>query len=61
VWLLAATFVTLATVNTILYAFFAASARRFLDSRRAQRVFNLFGGSLLCGAGVWALLAKRPA
>ncbi|MBD3897308.1 LysE family translocator [Halomonas sp. ML-15] len=60
-WVLAATFVTLATLNATLYAFFAASARRLLSTPRAQRGFHLLGGSLLSGAGVWALLARRPA
>jgi threonine/homoserine/homoserine lactone efflux protein len=60
-WLLAATFVVMATVNATLYAVFAGSARKLLSSPRAQRRFNLAGGSLLCIAGVWALLAKRPA
>ncbi len=60
-WLLAVTFVIMAAVNATLYALFAASARKLLASRRAQRNFNLTGGSLLSAAGVWALLAKRPA
>lgn len=60
-WVLAATFVTLATLNATLYALFAASARRLLSTPRAQRGFHLLGGSLLSGAGVWALLARRPA
>ena len=59
-WVLAATFVALATANATLYAVFAASARKVLGSPRAQRGFNLAGGSLLSAAGVWALLAKRP-
>lgn len=59
-WLLASTFVGLAVFNASLYAVFAASARRLLGSPRAQRRFNLVGGSLLSGAGVWALLARRP-
>jgi threonine/homoserine/homoserine lactone efflux protein len=59
-WLLASTFVVLAVCNASLYAVFAASARRLLGSPRAQRRFNLVGGSLLSGAGVWALLARRP-
>lgn len=59
-WVLAATFVALAALNATLYAVFAASARRLLASPRAQRRFNLAGGSLLGAAGVWALLAKRP-
>lgn len=58
--LLAITFVLLATLNATLYAVFASSARRFLASPRAQRGFNLAGGSLLSAAGVWALLARRP-
>ena len=58
-WLLATTFVFLATINATLYAAFAASARRLLASPRAQKRFNLAGGSLLCTAGVWTILARR--
>ena len=60
-WLLAVTFVVLATVNATLYALFAASARRLLSSSTAQRRFNLIGGTLLSLAGVWALMARRAA
>jgi homoserine/homoserine lactone efflux protein len=60
-WVLAITFVVLATINATLYAMFAASARRILASKRAQRRFSLAGGSLLSAAGMWALLAKRVA
>lgn len=60
-WVLAATFVALATVNATLYAVFAASARRVLSSPTANRRFNVVGGSLLSAAGVWALLARRTA
>ena len=59
-WLLATTFVVLATINATLYAVFAGGARRLLESPRAQRGFNMAGGSLLIGAGVWALVARRP-
>ena len=60
-WVLAVTFVVMATANASLYAIFAGSARKALASPRAQRSFNLAGGSLLSAAGVWALFAKRPA
>jgi homoserine/homoserine lactone efflux protein len=59
--LLASTFVCMAALNATLYAIFAASARRVLISPRAQRCFNVTGGSLLSAAGIWGLLAKRPA
>jgi threonine/homoserine/homoserine lactone efflux protein len=59
-WVLALTFVAMATINATLYAVFAGSARRLLASPRAQKRFHLAGGSLLSAAGVWALLAKRP-
>lgn len=59
-WVLAVTFVLLAIVNATLYATFAASARQVLTSSRAQRGFNMVGGSLLSAAGIWALLARRP-
>lgn len=60
-WILSISFVVLATLNAFLYAQFAGSARRLLSSARAQRRFNLTGGSLLSVAGVWALTAKQPA
>jgi threonine/homoserine/homoserine lactone efflux protein len=60
-WILAVTFVTLGIANVSLYATFAGSARRLLASPRAQRGFNIAGGSMLFGAGVWTLLAKRSA
>ena len=58
-WILAVTFVVMATINATLYALFAASASRLLSSARAQRRFQFAGGSLLSVAGVWALLARR--
>ena len=58
-WVLAITFVALATLNASLYAVFAASARKFLSTPRALRGFNVTGGSLLTAAGVWALFARR--
>jgi threonine/homoserine/homoserine lactone efflux protein len=58
-WVLAVTFVAMATLNATLYAVFAGSARKLLASPRAQKRFNLTGGSLLTVAGVWALFAKR--
>lgn len=58
-WIFAVTFVALATVNATLYAIFAASARKLLTSPRAQRRFDLAGGSLLSAAGLWALAARR--
>ena len=60
-WILAITFVVMATINATLYAIFAASAAKLLSSPRAQRRFRFAGGSLLSAAGVWALLARRAA
>ncbi|MEO8103972.1 MAG: LysE family translocator, partial [Betaproteobacteria bacterium] len=60
-WIMASTFVAMATLNAGLYAFFAVAARRLLASPRALRRFHVAGGSLLAAAGVWALMAKRPA
>ena len=59
-WILAVTFVAMATLNATLYAVFASTARKVLSSPRAQRRFSLAGGTLLSAAGVWTLLAKRP-
>jgi threonine/homoserine/homoserine lactone efflux protein len=60
-WILAVTFVVMATINSTLYAVFASAARQLLASPGARRRFNIAGGSLLSVAGVWAMLARRPA
>jgi threonine/homoserine/homoserine lactone efflux protein len=60
-WVLGATFVAMAIVNATLYALCAGAARRLLAAPKAQLGFNLAGGSLMSVAGVWAILAKRPA
>ncbi len=58
-WILGVTFVVLATIGATSYALFATSIRRFLASPRAQKAYGYVGGGLLCGAGLWALSAKR--
>jgi len=58
-WVLSITFVSLATLNAALYAIFATGARRLLSSPKAQRRFNIGGGSLLAIAGGWALTARQ--
>ena len=58
-WILGVTFVVLATIGATSYAVFATSIRRWLASARAQKAYSVVGGSLLMGAGVWALGAKR--
>jgi len=58
-WILGATFVTLAAIGAVAYSLFASSIRRFLQSPRAQKIYGYTGGSLLCGAGLWALGARR--
>lgn len=59
-WILAATFVTLAIINATLYTTFAGYAAKALASARARRFFNLGGGSLLSAAGIWTALTRRP-
>jgi threonine/homoserine/homoserine lactone efflux protein len=61
VLVLALTFVSLATANATLYAVSAEQARRLLASPAAQRGFNVVGGSLLVGAGIWTLVSRRLA
>ena len=58
-WVLGATFIVLSTLNATLYACCAGAARRLLSAPGAVRGFNLAGGAMLGGAGVWALLARR--
>jgi len=57
-WILSITFVALAALNAMLYAMFATSARKMLQSPQAQKTFNYAGGGLLSIAGAWALTAK---
>ena len=59
IWILSFTFVALAALNTTLYSVFAGKAREVLSSVKAQRRFNICGGSLLSAAGVWALTARQ--
>ncbi|MEO1349226.1 MAG: LysE family translocator [Cyanobacteria bacterium J06635_15] len=59
-WILGITFITMAVLNVTLCTIFAASARSVLSTRRAQRGFNIAGGSLLSAAGIYALMTKRP-
>jgi len=57
-FLLALTFVVLATINAAAYALFASTGRNLLGSLVAQRLSKWFGGSILCVAGAWTLLAR---
>ncbi|MGB0849559.1 MAG: LysE family translocator [Thiolinea sp.] len=58
-WILASTFVALATLNASIYALFAGKASELLASPQTQRRFNLAGGSLLTIAGIWTLSAQQ--
>jgi threonine/homoserine/homoserine lactone efflux protein len=58
-WLLAITFVSLATLSATIYAVFAGKTQQVLSLPKTQRVFNVNGGSLLSMAGIWALSAER--
>jgi threonine/homoserine/homoserine lactone efflux protein len=57
-WFLASTFVILATLNATCYAVFDGRAQHFLASAKTQRFFYIGGGSLMCGADVWAITSK---
>ncbi|WP_435276645.1 LysE family translocator [Psychrobium sp. nBUS_13] len=59
-WILAITFITLATIIVSSYAVFASSAFSYLKSPRIQSRFNIASGSLLSLAGIWTLISKRP-
>ena len=58
-WILGVTFVVLATIGAVSYALFATALRHFLACARARKAYGLFGGALLCVAGVWALTSRR--
>lgn len=58
-WMLATTFVVLASLNATLYAVFAGKSQQVLAFPKTQQVFNVCGGSLLSTAGIWVLSAKQ--
>ncbi len=57
--ILVATFVTMATLNSLGFALLAAAARQRLRQPRVQRLVNWTGGSLLIGAGLFAVGWRR--
>ena len=59
IWILSSTFVALATLNATLFSVFSGKARQILSSTKAQKRFNIGGGSILTAAGIWALSAKQ--
>jgi threonine/homoserine/homoserine lactone efflux protein len=58
---LVATFVGLATVNTILWAVLVGEMRRHFERPQALRLVNRLGGGFLIGAGMLTALARRSA
>lgn len=56
-----ATFVSLAILNTSLYAALASTARRAIRRPTVQRTVNRLGGSLLIGAGLMTAAWRRAA
>jgi threonine/homoserine/homoserine lactone efflux protein len=59
-WLLAASFVTLAAINVVMYSLFASAAQKVLTAPSSGKYLQVTGGSLLTAAGIWALLVRRP-
>lgn len=59
--LLITTFVTLAALNTALWAFAAGEMRRRLDRPEVIRLLQRAGGALLIGAGALTAAARRAA
>lgn len=55
------TFVTLATLNALVYAFAADRARDFIRRAKVQRTVNRTGGALLISAGTVTAIYSRAA
>jgi len=55
-WVLAITFVILATLNASMYAVFSGRAKQMLTSAKTQKRFNVCGAVLLCSAGALSLV-----
>lgn len=58
---LIATFVSLAAVNTALWAMMVGEMRRRFEQPATLRLINRIGGSFLIGAGLLTALARRTA
>jgi len=58
-WVLAITFVVLATMSAAMYVAIAHGARQVFSSTKARNYLGLSSGSLLIVAGMWSLSAKR--
>jgi threonine/homoserine/homoserine lactone efflux protein len=56
-----ATFLVLATANSVLYGLMAARARTTIRRPAVQRAVNRVGGSLLIGAGILTVAWRRAA
>jgi len=59
--ILEAAFITVATINVVLYATLAAAARQTIRKPAVQRAVNRTGGSLLIGAGLLAIAWRGKA
>jgi len=59
--ILEVTFIFLAVLNSTIYALLASFARRALRQPRVQRAVNRTGGSLLIGAGLFAVGWRKAA
>ena len=57
--ILGATFLTLATINAALYAFFAGHLRDTLKNTRIRKCFDRCGGTALIGAGFLTATMER--
>ncbi|WP_272641620.1 LysE family translocator [Marinomonas mediterranea] len=60
-WILAVTFVVIASSICAAYALLASSARRLFTSKKVSRRVDIFGGFFMVVAGVWAMFSRRAA
>lgn len=58
-WVLALTFVVLASLNAAVYAIFAGSMQHLLAAPRARQGFRFAGGSMLTLAGLWSISVRQ--
>jgi len=59
--ILEATFLTLATLNVLVYALLAARLRKRLRRPRAVKTMNRLGGGVMISAGLLAAALRRSA
>ncbi|MCB9495070.1 MAG: LysE family translocator [Desulfobacteraceae bacterium] len=59
VFILCATFSAVSIFNVVMYSLFSGAVGDFLGSSGIRKVFNMAGGTALCGAGIFTAVMEK--